>query len=418
MKLFSAFALILAMCLVSGIILQVAWKGWLGLRLFPFMRTLLQLDSQGNAQPSLEETTQPRAQSGPPLAPSGLTADSGADGDDWKAMLRAEKEWLIQCQLPNGAIRQTPDNDSVIPYFANLAAKTLVDLDPARSRRYIQWYLANLNQPDRWGLEGTIYDYRVKGKELVPTHDYDSADSYAATFLSLVAYYHAKTGDDGFIEDNMALIDKVAGVICKLQDRDGLVYVKPKVAKKYLMDNAENFRGMNDWADTLDKLGYQEKAQKYREVAARIADGIQGVLYDPRKDAYAWSYSSWIKLFPVGGRWYPDGVSQLYLISNGVLKPEDPRAVKIWLDFNSQFPGWEQGVKNDEFPWGNIALTAQMMDDSQRAGRFLQWAVQHFVGRGRPYPWYVLESSSLIQLHGLLGDDASLEASPPSLAGR
>ena len=56
---------------------------------------------------------------------------------DWAtsdlAYLESEKEWLLQSQMPNGAIAQTPSRTSS-PYFANLAAKTLVDIEPQRAR--------------------------------------------------------------------------------------------------------------------------------------------------------------------------------------------------------------------------------------------------------------------------------------------
>ena len=29
---------------------------------------------------------------------------------------------------------------------------------------------------------------------------------------------------------------------------------------------------------------------------------------------------------------------------------QDPKAIKIWHDFNESFPGWESGKKKDEFP--------------------------------------------------------------------
>lgn len=327
-----------------------------------------------------------------------------------------EREWLLQCQLPGGAITQTPDSDTVIPYFGNLAARSLVDIDPSRAKDYISWYLDHLNFPDRWGLYGTIYDYKVRGNTLEPTRNYDSADSYASTFLSLVAYYHKKTGDSSFIRENLDLINQVADVIVNLQDKDGLVFVKPASRTKYLMDNAENYRGITDWASTLEELGFHDKAASYRKVAEAIRDGIQRVLYDPATGKYAWSYSPLGKRLPKRGKWYPDGVSQVYLLSCGVLDPGDPRAIRIWQEFNAEFPGWELGVKNDRFPWGTIAVAAYMMNDSEKARRYLEWAMRAFVTQGRPYPWYVLESSSFITLESLL--DQRGEPETPSLAGR
>ena len=116
-------------------------------------------------------------------------------------------------------------------------------------------YLSQLNRPDRWGLSGTIYDYEVErhgfaaGSEateivMIATRNYDSADSYAATFLTLVSEYYYKTQDSELVTANLDDINLVAQVIVSLQDKDGLVFVKPGSRTKYLMDNAENYRGL------------------------------------------------------------------------------------------------------------------------------------------------------------------------------
>jgi len=330
----------------------------------------------------------------------------------------SEQEWLLKCQLANGAIVQTPSSNRVIPYFANLAAISLVDIQPARAKLYISWYLNNLNHPDRWGLPGTIYDYKLRDGSLVPTYSYDSADSYASTFLSLVARYYRETNDANFIKENVDRIDMVAEVIVSLQDKDGLVFVRPGSKTKYLMDNAENFRGITDWAQTLESLGFVSKASKYREVADRIMDGIENVLYDKSRGKYAWFYNSlwkW-KRFPKQGRWYPDAVSQIYLILSGVLSTDDPRTMQIWNDFNTQFPSWESGAKNDKFPWGSIALAACQMNDIERVCQFVESVKEDFIDRCRPYPWYILESSTLIQLYTFLQNYQ--DSAPRALAGR
>jgi hypothetical protein len=162
--------------------------------------------------------------------------------------LDAEREWLLQSQMANGAIAQNPLQNLVVPYFASIAAKTMVDIDASRAKNYISWYLANMNMPDRDGLSGTIYDFVMKDGELVPTYKYDSADSYAANFLSLVAYYYHRTGDIDFVTSNLTAIDLAAQVILALQDDDGLVRVMPGSRTKYLMDNSECYRGLLDWA--------------------------------------------------------------------------------------------------------------------------------------------------------------------------
>lgn len=310
--------------------------------------------------------------------------------------LDSEREWLLQSQMANGAIAQNPLQDLVVPYFANIAAKTMVDIDASRARAYISWYLENMNRPDRGGLSGTIYDFVMKDGELVPTHKYDSADSYAATFLSLVAYYYHRTGDTEFITSNLTAIDLAAQVILELQDDDGLIRVMPGSRTKYLMDNSECYRGLLDWAGVLRDLGEEHQSGIYVDVARQVADGIRSTLYDPERGVYAWSLTWYGRRFPKEGKWYPDAVSQADLIYCGVVPPSSPEAESIWARLNEQFPYWDQGVTGDRFPWAKIALTATMMNDSARAERFVSWVRDEYAESGRPYPWYVMESASTL----------------------
>lgn len=345
--------------------------------------------------------------SGPPLIAERVEAASTSvtalNLPSLEEEIQRETSWLLACQMPDGAIAQTPLWDKVVPYFANLAAKTLVGIEPSRARRYMTWYFEHLNRPDRFGLSGTVYDYELGGVGLVPTFGYDSADGYAATFLSLASSYLKETGDRQFIEANMKSMDLIAGVLLNLQDKDGLVAVVRGSSTKYLMDNSEAYRGLTDWAEALVSLGLPDKASALRSAAERIVEGIQETLYVPARGQYAYSLSWLGKRLPKAGRWYPDAVSQLYLISNGVLHPDDPKSLAIWEDFNAQFPLWSQGAAPDGFAWATIALTSAKMGDRDRAAEFLTWASQQFGQKARPYPWYVLESASIIDLYRELG---------------
>jgi len=310
--------------------------------------------------------------------------------------LDSEREWLLMSQMECGAIAQNPLQELVVPYFANIAAKTMVDIDPSRARAYISWYLENMNMPDKGGLFGTIYDFVMKDGGLVPTYKYDSADSYAATFLSLVAYYYHMTGDMEFITSNLTSIDLAAQVILELQDDDGLVRVMPGSRTKYLMDNSECYRGLLDWAGVLRDLGEEDQSKVYTDAARRIAGGIKDTLYDPERGVYAWSLSWYGRRFPKEGKWYPDAVSQADLIYCGVIPPSSPEAESIWERLNRQFPDWDRGDTGDRFPWAKIALTATIMNDTARAERFVSWVRDEYAESGRPYPWYVMESASTL----------------------
>jgi hypothetical protein len=62
-------------------------------------------------------------------------------------------------------------------------------------------------------------------------------------------------------------------------------------------------------------------------------------------------------------------LSQLYVITEGVLRTDDQRAYRIWSNFNEQFPAWSECGAYDGFPWAKIALASVKMRDTDRAGQ-------------------------------------------------
>ncbi len=304
-------------------------------------------------------------------------------------------ELLLRCQLPSGAIAVDLSGERIVPYFGNLAAMALVERRPSDVKEYMAWYLAHLNSPDRWGLEGTIYDYAV-GRDGVekPTLTYDSADSYAATFLTLAYTYYAKTGDGEFVYENLDALRTIASVVFQLQDTDGLVWANAARREKYLMDNAENYRGLADYARLLAAVGRRDEANAARQAADRIAQGITGrmwnedrgnfdwAIYDlrlgGRRVAEVWRQSSWPK-------WYPDAVAQVFPIVYGIVSPSDPRAVSLYENLNEWHPGWVEQAKDDPRPWAILGYAAALVGDTDRAKAFVRATVQAYLAAESPY---------------------------------
>jgi hypothetical protein len=306
-----------------------------------------------------------------------------------------------------------PGDDRVIPYFANLAAIALVDRSPAEVKAYLEWYLARLNEPDRWGLSGTIYDYVIdrEGRE-TPTGGYDSADSYAATFLTLVRVYMDRSGDRGFVLDNLSAIRLVASVIPALQDTDGLVWAKPNRFQKYLMDNCENFRGMVDYAVILSTLGLGDEADQALKVAGRIRQGVEERLWNERRGNYDWGiYTFWLGGHRLGEvsrasdwkRWYPDTTAQVFPVISGLLRPADPRAVSLYQNLNQWHPGWVDQAKTDPHPWSVLGYAAAVMGDTRQALAFTRATAGAYMTNGGPFSelswelgWHLLTIGLLV----------------------
>jgi len=172
-------------------------------------------------------------------------------GKVWKLLLATFLLMRFSFSHPALDILSSP---YVVPYFVNLVAMDLLPQDPGRVKRYMEWYLGHLNYPDIYGLTGTIYDYYITESSETPAYTYDSADSYAATFLFLTFLYTEKTGDYQFVRDNLQKLKEVAYVIAYLQDRDGLVKAVPHLNLKYLVDNIEDICGLRAFSLLLWKL--------------------------------------------------------------------------------------------------------------------------------------------------------------------
>lgn len=302
---------------------------------------------------------------------------------------------LLDSQRSTGAITMKPGAGRIVPYFANLAAMALLDKDPGRVRAYLEWYLGRLNRPDKYGMHGTIYDYRVDQDGLErPTGVYDSADSYSATLLTLLGAYFERTRDHEFLLAHLPEIQLVASVITGLQDADGLVWAKPNRAEKYLMDNCENFRGMMDYAAILDAIGRRQEAEEARRAAGRILAGVETRLWNADRGSYDWGiYTLRVGQFTVAevsrpsnlAAWYPDATGQIFPIVFGLLDPADPRAATLYEGLAAWHPGWVNQVKEDPHPWSILGYTAALMGDVDRAAAFTEATERVYLANEGPF---------------------------------
>jgi len=330
-------------------------------------------------------------------------------------------EVLREAQRPSGAIAVEPGSSRIVPYFANIAAIALVEEHPEDVKRCLEWYLGHLNRPDRWGLMGTVYDYRVtwEGRER-PTLTYDSADSYAATFLTLLRAYVEETGDTGFVLDNLGDVKLIGSVIPALQDSDGLVWTTAARREKYLMDNCENYRGMMDYAAVLDVVGHRTEAAEVAAAAESIRAGIEDRLWNEERGSYDWA----IYALRVGsltltelsrpsdwGRWYPDTTAQIFPVLSGLIDPGSARAVALYEKLNEKHPGWVTQAKTDPHPWSVLGYTAALMGDEIRAEEFTRATAAAYMAEEGPFSglsWelgYHLRTLELLGL-GPAGDEA------------
>lgn len=283
----------------------------------------------------------------------------------------------------------TPGGAAINPYFANLAARALLRApdNVAAVERYMDWYIAHLN-PD-----GTIDDFRVENGQEVASGDFDSADSYAATFLSLTAEWVEAGGDVAWIARHRADLDRVAGAIVAVTDRDGLTWAKQGYPAKLLMDNCEVFRGWTDWARLLRQLGDTAGAKAAQRRADRLQQGLGRFVQ--RDGLWAWALNQ------QGGysaadtrRFYPDAVAQVFPLIWGLA--DNPAGFKA---FDAAHPDW-RALRAGDFPWLLPAYAAALAGDAPAAEAALAAVQQRYPDLG--WPWYIAESAWVIETAAVL----------------
>ncbi|MGI9952423.1 hypothetical protein V3F56_08675 [Moorellaceae bacterium AZ2] len=315
-------------------------------------------------------------------------------------MLAEEAGWILAGhQLPSGAIvTRYPGRPRIVPYFAHLALYGVVATGNYgdRVRAYLEWYVAHLERPDRFGLYGTVYDYTVTadGRE-IPEEGYDSSDSYAATFLSLVWRYYQATGDKAWVEAHRGELEMVAGAMLATEQKDGLTLARPDWPVKYLMDNCEVYQGLKDYAVLQEEVWEDGgRADFYRQKALKLAESIQRKMWVG--EGFSPAIYSWgLRRRPNWKRWYPDALAQLFPLICGVLERTSPQARQIYRSFLRNYPSWHLVSSPTAFTSPLVAWAAALMGDEERLSTYFREIREKVIAAGRPWPWHAAESGVL-----------------------
>jgi len=313
------------------------------------------------------------------------------------SLARVEADWILTAQKPSGAVGMTPDSPHIMPYFANLALTPVIKLSAdyqGAVQKYMMWYFDHINRtPDDIGVVGTIYDYyqlpdgtEVTEKERDATKkNYDSSDSYAATFLSLANAYYQTTGDSVFIKNHLADLKLISSAIDATLQPIGLTYAKKDYHALYLMDNVEVWRGYQDFSELLASLKDPE-AGLYFQKAENIRTAIEKNLWNEEKQEYTPYYGHTMNW----NVFYADASANLWPVIFDLPEAQGERAVILWNKFLSAQPSWVNQTV-DSFPWMSLALGAVKAKDGVVLKTYLDNNEAKFFP-ARKWPWYIAES--------------------------
>jgi hypothetical protein len=338
-----------------------------------------------------------------------LSAAAFAQRPNYQQNIDITAAWLAsdrpstQSTPSNGSItvESAPpgDTNTIEPYFANLAAAGWTK-DPAYYsdiQSWMNWYWAHVWWPDpRYNnLYGAIDDFSVNfsngtftESQYPPTtccpqqkHP-DSTDSYAGTLLSLAWEYY-QTGDDAhaYITKIQDELNYVGEVVVDTKQANDLTWASPGYDVEYLMDNTEAYSGLKGLGSIYTALGsdYSQPAAFYQTEAKQMSDGIEASLWSAENNYY---YQNTTNSGPTEtsridwGTWYPDAVSQLYPIANGVISPDSSRAQQLYRTFNAHWAiggstNWPTLAIPNSFPWALVAYVAVLMGDRGNVNTYI-----------------------------------------------
>ena len=310
-------------------------------------------------------------------------------------IFETETQWLASLQLENGAIPMTYSANGQLtmnPYFADFAALALLDNAEKYADnvvRYMDWHFAHLNtaEEDFNGLDGTIYDYVITMKdgkiesERVSNPDnadsYDTTDSYAATFLTVVYKYLCKTGHSNYIVAHAEDIERITNVMFS-NFQNGLTYAKPNHKVKYLMDNCEVYEGAVAATGLFEVIAkgdssYTDTMEKCNDLAITVKENINNKLWNYVGGYYRPGITAYVSIPTKIFSWntyYPQATSQLFPIICGVIDPGCERAKTLYNKFSESFH-WEAFDYPDPFYWGANVYAAAVMNDLESVTEYM-----------------------------------------------
>lgn len=323
-----------------------------------------------------------------------LSADVFATSKKSVAVLlvNQETDWIAGAQRGTGALLISPTGDYIMPYFSNFAAKALAEAGGYNNvvKKYLEWYIDHINrEPDNLGIVGTMYDYDIVNGREVSKDDYDSSDSYAATFLSAVYSYYKSSRDIAFVEDHLEDLKLIASAIDATMQSYNLTYAKADYHVAYLMDNVEVWRGYLDFGLLLKAVDDND-ANLYLRKAKKVAAAIESKLWNKNKKEYRYALgeeNDW-------SVFYPDASANLWPLIFGM--PEGYlRRNLLWDKFITNQPGWVEN-ETDDFPWMVLGVAAVKAGDISTFNRFVENTKAKFYPK-KEWPWYIGESAWYVQ---------------------
>ncbi len=295
--------------------------------------------------------------------------------------LQKVAEYILSSQTPEGGIADRPlktpgrrfERLLMIYNFSSIGLLHFYDITGDKkfleaAKKWILFWKDRQNRGnDRFGFEGTFYDYlydpesrlykrRNFGYENLANlggAGYDSSDAYPSMWLLTLLGYYNRTHDFKFVKDLKENILLAAESILITWNKDNLTWCHPNHRTVYLMDETETYAGLASAEKLFNILGEDQRSRAFSNFKELLLNAVMEILWDNEKKEFRWGYEqryeytdfgkikTWREFFSTDWkRWFPDACENIWPILWELVSPEDEKAKLVWEKFNNYFPNW------------------------------------------------------------------------------
>lgn len=334
-----------------------------------------------------------------------------------------EKAWIMANQTPEGAFttyqikggsQEEPEENGVNPYFANIAAQSLLDGTPGPEelesvKRYLNWFIRHINtlEEDPVNGPGTIYDYTVllaeDGSETaISKGEYDSVDSYCGTFLWLAADYVRTSGDQKWARGAEGDLHLIMDALLRCMDEKGRAFGKKEYPIRYLMDNCEVNAGLKGARYLLEEAPSQgERYSRITEVLKKNTKQLQEDFWNQEEGRYETGFDAKGKALSFAGweRLYAEAAAQVFPVVWAVTDREDDKARQVYETLCNYWD-WEEmdyvEAEESKFYWTIFGYAGALMGDEARTREFFR-TYEEKTAQSRGYPLHIDDAGWMVK---------------------
>jgi hypothetical protein len=300
--------------------------------------------------------------------------------------------YLLGCSTADGALTQTPGDNSVRPYMSQygcigLARAYEVTGKPeyaAAAWAWLHWYADRMDP-----TTGYVNDYTGTSGTWTDTGSADSTDAYAGMYLAALWTTYRATNDDAQLTSLAASIPLAYGALVSTQQDDGLTWALPTYHARYLEDNVEAAAGITAAAYAAQQTGQTSTTAAANTASNAMSNGLSA-LWDRINHVWFWAVDDYHNF--TANDWTDENSrrQQVWATGWGLVLPG---AADLMTGYVEHQPDWATKTSSYEVMpiWAYRRLGSLA---AARAGAAT--LAQTVEDNGHTYPWTVATSGQMV----------------------